>query len=165
MKTILITAAILVIGFAAQAQSQTKYTGYQYSVNHDAYYEFKYTREYEEGRDTYTTVYKIYHPTKGRHIITITAVHNKPNKKIKVDIETPGGGILARIRSEEISYEVASIEPFGRRGTLGVLGGNRVPNHLMVRFVSHRYENIKVFHIYGTEPGSANPIFYVLNGD
>ena len=163
MKTTLIILAMLMVGITTYPQ--TKYTGYQYSVNSDAYYPFKYTREYEESRDIYTTVYKIYHPTKDRHIITITAVHNKPNKEVKVDIEIPGGGILAHIRSEEISYEVASIEPFGRRGSLGVLGGDRVPNQLMVRFVSNSFENIKVFHIYGTEPGSSNQVFYVFNGD
>lgn len=160
IKGLLIMLMVIIM---SSAYSQTKYTGYQYVVNDDDYYSFKYTREYKEEGNIYTTIYKIYHPTKGHHAITVTAVHNKSEKKVKVDIENAGGGIFAHINDEETTYETASMEPFGFRGSVGALGGNRVPNQLMVKFVSSKYENVKVVHVNATEPATSNFIFYVLD--
>jgi len=145
------------------AYSQTKYTGYEYDLNTDDYYPFKYTREYKEEGDVFKTIYKIYHPTKGHHAFTVTATHYKSEKKVKVDVEDAGGGIFAHINNEETTYETPSMEAFGYRGTVGALGGNRVPNQLMVKFVSNKYQNVKVVHINASEPGTSNFYFYVLD--
>lgn len=154
---------ISLVLFMTNAYSQTKYTGYEYDLNTDDYYPFKYTREYKEEGDTFITIYKIYHPTKGHHAFTVTATHYKSEKKVKVDVEDAGGGIFAHINDEETTYETPSMEPFGFRGTVGALGGNRVPNQLMVKFVSNKYENVKVVHINASEPGTSNFYFYVLD--
>lgn len=155
--------AISLIGNPIESFGQTKYTGYQYVVNQDDYYSFKYTREYKEEGNVYTTIYKIYHPAKGHHVITITATHDKSQKEVKVDIENAGGGIFAHINDENSSYDIASLEPFGFRGAAGALGGSRVPNQLLVKFVSKNFENVKVIHVNGTEPGTSNFVYYVLD--
>ena len=160
--SVLVTA-LTVFANPTKTFGQTKYTGYQYVMNDDDYYSFKYTREYKEEGNVYTTIYKIYHPTKGYHTIKITATHYKFENKVKVDVKDAGGGIFAHINDEETTYETASMEPFGFRGTVGALGGNRVPNQLMVKFVSNKFENVKVVHVNGTEPGTDNFIFYVLD--
>lgn len=154
---------ITLVLFMTSAYSQTKYTGYEYDLNTDDYYPFKYTREYKEEGDIFKTIYKIYHPTKGHHAFTVTATHYKSEKKVKVDVEDAGGGIFAHINDEETTYETPSMEAFGFRGSVGALGGNRVPNQLMVKFVSNKYENVKVVHINASEPGTSNFYFYVLD--
>lgn len=154
---------ITLILFMTNAYSQTKYTGYEYDLNTDDYYPFKYTREYKEEGDIFKTIYKIYHPTKGHHAFTVTATHYKSEKKVKVDVEDAGGGIFAHINDEETTYETPSMEAFGFRGSVGALGGNRIPNQLMVKFVSNKYENVKVVHINASEPGTSNFYFYVLD--
>jgi len=154
---------ITLVLFMTCAYSQTKYTGYEYDLNTDDYYPFKYTREYKEEGDVFKTIYKIYHPTKGHHAFTVTATHYKSEKKVKVDVEDAGGGIFAHINDEETTYETPSMEAFGYRGTVGALGGNRVPNQLMVKFVSNKYQNVKVVHINASEPGTSNFYFYVLD--
>lgn len=157
------TLTMLLAVIMTCAYSQTRYTGYQYSVNNDDYYSFKYTREYKEEGTVYTTIYKIFHPTKGHHAITITAEHNKSKKKVKVEVKDAGGGFFADINDEKTTYETASMEPFGFTGTISSLGGKRVPNQLMVKFVSNKFENVKVVHVYGSEPASSDYIFYVLD--
>lgn len=159
-KTVL---TLLLTVFLTSAYSQTKYTGYQYVLNSDDYISFKYTREYKTDGENYLTIYKIYHPKKGHHAFTITATHYKADKKVKVDVEDAGGGIFAHINSEETTYETPSLEPFGFRGSVGALGGKRVPNQLMVKFVSNKFENVKVVHVNATEPGTNNFYFYVLD--
>jgi len=154
---------VLLTVFLTSAYSQTKYTGYQYVLNSDDYISFKYTREYKTVGENYVTIYKIYHPTKGHHAFTITATHYTADKKVKVDVEDAGGGIFAHINSEETTYETPSLEPFGFRGSVGALGGKRVPNQLMVKFVSNKFENVKVVHVNATEPGTNNFYFYVLD--
>lgn len=158
--------ALMTISFLfifTSAFTQTKYTGYQYVLNDDEFYAFKYTREYQEEGDVYKTIYKIYHPTKGYHTITITATHYKSDKKVVVEVEDANGGIFASMNKEETTYETPSLDAFGFRGAVGGLGGKRVPNQLMVKFVSYKYENVKVVHVNGTEPGTSNFIFYVLD--
>ena len=135
--------------------AQKYYTGYQYTVNSDEVIKFKYTREYIEEEDLYTTIYKIYDLDKGKHAITVTAVHYKPEKRVVVEVEDASGGFFSDMNKEETTYEEPSSEPFGFRGSIGALIGKKVPNQLKVKFVSEKYENIKVMDImslreYGT---------------
>lgn len=64
---------------------------------------------------------------------------------------------------EETRYDIPSLEPFGHRGFIAEFGGSRVPNQLMVKFISKKYENIKVMHINGSIPSDNEYIFYVLD--
>lgn len=157
-----ILTILLFIG-SLTAHAQTKYTGYLYDLEYDDNYPFQYSRSYSEDSDTFVTTYKIYHATKGHHAVTVIATHYKSEKRVKVDIEDAGGGIFAHINDEETNYEEPSLEPFGFRGAVGALGGNRVPNQLMVKFVSSKFENVKVVHVNSTEPGTNNFQFYVLD--
>src|SRR4051812_27316243 len=95
--------------------SQTKYTGYEYDLNSDKHVAFKFTKEYKTVGIDFTTIYKIYHPTKGNHVYTITATHYKESKKVKVELEAAGGGVFAHINSEETEYKTPSLDPFGFR--------------------------------------------------
>lgn len=140
---------LISVAFIFNVKAQTKFSGYQYLVSSDSYLAIKYTRSYTNTSDTFKTVYKIYHPTKGHHAITITATHIKSQKSITVDVEDAGGGIFSHINSESTKYEEPSMEWFGFRGAVGAMGGKRVPNQLTLKFVSNKYENVKVVHIAG----------------
>ena len=157
----IITLSLFLISFTSI--SQTKYTGYQYVMNGDNYYSFKYTREYKVEDSIYKTIYKIYHPKKGYHFITIIANHYKNEKKVVVEVRDAGGGILSEINTEQTTYENPSMEPFGFRGAAGALGGNRIPNQLMVKFASKKFENVKVVNVNATESGTNNFIYYILD--
>lgn len=161
----LFSVCIFLLTVIPSIHGQTFHKGYVYHLGYDDYYPFKYTREYQEEENIYTTIYKLYHPQKGSHNYTITAVHDKLKKNVKVDIEKIGGGIFfSEIREEETSYEVASMKPFGFRGNIGVLGGNKVPNQLMVKFVSNKYENVKIVHVFGTPKVTPDDwYFYILD--
>jgi len=163
-KTIVLTVILTILTmFQNGIFAQNFLYGYQYSVNTDDYTKFKYTRTYSGSGDEFVTTYNIYHPTKGYHAITITATHKVSEKKVVVKVEYATGGIFSDICTEETTYETPALEPFGFRGAVGALGGNRVPNQLMVKFVSTKYENVKVVHVNGTAPGESEFIFYVLD--
>lgn len=149
--------------FQNESFAQNILYGYQYNLNTDENTKFKYTRDYSESGDEYVTTYKIYHPTKGYHAITVTATHKKAEKKVIVKVEYATGGIFSDICTEETTYEEPSIKPFGFRGAVGAIGGNRVPNQLKVKFVSTKYENVKVLHVNGTVTGRSDFTFYVLD--
>lgn len=149
--------------FKTNSESQAFYTGYEYVLNDNDFYPFKYTRSYSGSGNEFVTTYTIYHPTKGYAAYTVTATHFKTERKVVVSIDDAGGGLLAHINSEETTYETPSLTSFGFRGAVGALGGNRVPNQLYVKFVSEKFENVKVIHVNATEPGSNDFIFYVLD--
>lgn len=166
LKKIGLTVAIALLSLTTFAQTksgQTLYTGYQYVVADDEYYDFKYSRKYSGSVDEFVTTYTIYHPTKGYAYITITAKHYRSMKKVVVSVDFANEGILSHINSEETTYETPSIDPFGFRGSFGVIGGKRVPNQLLVKFASNKFENVKVAHINATSPGTDDIIFYVLD--
>lgn len=106
----------------ATIPEQTLYTGYQYVMNNDAFYAFKYSRAYSETGDDFVTTYTIYESTKGYAYITITATHHKSTKNVEVSVDDANGGIFSNINSEETTYDTPSLQPFGFRGDIGVLG-------------------------------------------
>lgn len=146
--------------FVGNIYSQTKYTGYYYSVNLDDYSSFKYTREYKENGNVYETIYKIYHPTKGFHIYTVIAKHIKSEKKIIVRSENAGGGNFSLLNEEDTTYENPSMEFFGYGGISNFT--DNAPNQLMVKFVSDKYENVKVAHLYASKENS-DYHFFILD--
>lgn len=142
--------------------SQTKFTGYAYVLNSDDYVAIKYTRAYSGLGDEFVTKYTIYHPTKGYAWITVTATHNIATKTVKVSVDDTNESIFSHINDEKATYETPSLEPFGFRGTVGALGGKRVPNQLMVKFVSNKFENVKVVHVLGSEKSDFNNTMYFV---
>lgn len=158
----LMTISLVIL--MTNAYSQTKYTGYAYVLNSDDYVAVKYTRAYSGSGDEFVTKYTIYHPTKGYAWITVTATHNQANKTVKISVDDTNEGIFSHINDEETTYETPSLEAFGFRGTVGALAGKRVPNQLMVKFVSNKFENVKVVHVLGSEKSDFNnTIYFVLD--
>jgi len=136
LKAILVLTLLL---FVMNAYSQTKYTGNAYVLNSDDYVTIKYARGYKGSGDEFVTKYTIYHPTKGYAWITVTATHNRANKMVKISVDDTNEGIFSHINDKETTYQTPSLEAFGFRGTVGALAGKRVPNQLMVKFVSNKY--------------------------
>jgi len=167
MKTIKLLALTVLVGLfiltSLTVIAQKYYSGYQYIVSIDDFVKFKYSRNYSESVDEFVTTYKIYHPVKGHHIKTITATHYKSEKKIVVKVMNAGGGMFADINTEKTTYKTPSLAPFGIPGPFNLIGGNRVPFKLLVIFVSSKFENVKVVHVYGTAMGGSKHIFYVLD--
>jgi len=161
LRWILVLGFILCIG---GCYSQTKFTGYAYILSSDEYIAIKYTRSYSGSGDEFLTKYVIFHPTKGYAWMTVTATHNKSSKTIKVGIDDTNESIFSHINDEETNYETASLAPFGFRGDVGVLGGKRVPNQLMVKFASGKFENVKVVHVLGSEKSEfENTMYFILD--
>ena len=161
-KTLKGLLALTLILFVSTAYSQTKYTGYAYVLNSDDYVTIKYTREYSGSGDEFVTKYTIYHPTKGYAWITVTATHNRADKTVKISVDDTNEGIFSHINDEETTYETPSLEAFGFRGSVGALAGKRVPNQLMVKFVSNKFENVKVVHVLGSEKSDFNNTMYFV---
>jgi hypothetical protein len=145
------------------AQS-AKYTGY-YCTGLDDLTPIKYTREYTEVADTFITTYKIYSPTYG-HYLNITATHYKPEKKIVVSIDDITVSIGGHIHTEEITYDTPSMKMFGRRGSFQSMfdAQGRLPNDLALKFVSKKYENVKVVNITrGVDYSDGSTSWYILD--
>ena len=142
--------------------TQTLMTGYQYLMSTNNFTSFKYSRTFSTSGDNFITKYKIYHPTKGTHILTITGTHFKNDKKVEVVTEDADGGIFAEINKEETTYETPSLATFGFRGDVGALGGKKVPNQLAVKFTSTKFETLKVASVLGSHENNDFE-FFVLD--
>lgn len=153
---------LLFLCMSNEAYSQTKFTGYAYVLNSDDYVALKYTRTYSGSDNIFVTKYTIYHPKKGYAWVTVTATHNKTDKTVKISVDDTNESIFSHINDEETTYESLSLEPFGFRGAVGALGGKRVPNQLMVKFVSNKFENVKVVHVLGSEKSDFNNTMYFI---
>lgn len=148
--------------FSSEKPTQLFMTGYQYLLSTNNFISFKYSRTFSTSGDTFITKYKIYHPTKGTYILTITATHYKNEKKVEVVIEDTNGGIFSEINKEETAYETPTLDVFGFRGSVGALGGEKVPNQLAVKFTSARFENVKVASVLGSHENNDFE-FFVLD--
>ena len=142
--------------------AQTLMTGYQYLMSTNNFTSFKYSRTFSTSGDNFVTKYKIYHPVKGTYILTITATHYKSDKKVEVVIEDTNGGIFSEINKEETTYETPSLATFGFRGSVGALGGKKVPNQLAVKFTSAKFENVKIASVLGSHENNDFE-FFVLD--
>ena len=151
-----------IISLGVTYPNPTLYTGYAYVLSSDDYIAIKYNRTYSGSSDLFVTKYTIYHPTKGYAWMTVTATHDKINKKVDVSIDDTNEGVFSHINDETTSYENASVEPFGFRGAVGALSGKRVPNQLEVKFVSNKFENVKVIHVLGSDKTDFNNTMYFI---
>lgn len=131
------------------AFSQTSYTGY-FCTGVNEFSPIKYTREYkQEGTDKFITVYKISSSRNG-YYLNITATHYKSEKKVVVEIyDVTVPNEMGHISTQEVTYDEPSLKIFGRRGSLkaSIDAQNVLPNEFAVKFVSGKYENVKVVHI------------------
>jgi hypothetical protein len=136
-------------------------TGYQYRLSRDSYTSFKYSRVYSSADGEFITTYKIFHPANGRYVYTVIATHNKIEQTVKVLIKDTSGGIFSRVNDESTDYETPSLSPFGIRGDVALLAGDKVPNQLAVKFVNAKYENVKVLSVAGSRDNN-DFVFYIL---
>lgn len=127
--------------------AQTRLKGLLYDFGLDDYIAIQYKRSYHNTGTTYTTKYSVFHPTKGYEWIVVKATHDALNKIINVSVDDANGGLFFHVNDEMVTYDSPSLKPFGKRGMVGQMGGKRIPNQLMVHFVSNKFENVKVGHI------------------
>lgn len=137
-------------------------TGYQYTLSRNSYTPFKYSRAYSSADGEFITTYSIFHPVNGKHVYTATATHNKIEKTVKVLIKDTSGGMFSRVNDESTDYEIPSLSPFGIRGDVALIAGDKVPNQLAVKFVNSKYENVKVSSVAGSRDNN-DFIFYILD--
>ncbi|MDP2303662.1 MAG: hypothetical protein Q8N03_14685 [Ignavibacteria bacterium] len=164
IKIILLLFIVTIFFFNQDIYTQTKYTGY-FCTGLNKLTSIKYTREYTQVADTFITTYKIYDPTYG-YYLNITATHYKPEKKIVVSLDDVTVSIGGHINTEEIEYETPSMKIFGRRGSFQSMfdAQGRLPNDLALKFVSKKFENVKVAHITrGVDYSDGSTSWYILD--
>lgn len=148
-KTVgLLTILLILLTTNTFSQTTTKFTGY-FCTGVNEFSPFKYTREYKkEGDGVFITLYKIYSSTNG-YYLNIKATHYKSEKRIVVDIDDITVKEFGHISTQEITYDEPSLKMFGRQGAFKAKfdAQNVLPNELAIKFVSTKYENIKVVNI------------------
>jgi hypothetical protein len=148
----------------SQGYSQTtKYTGY-FCTGVNEFSPFKYSREYKNENDTtYVTLYKIYSPTDG-YYLNIKATHYTTKKQVVVDIDDISIKVGGHISTQEIFYEEPSLKMFGRQGSFKASfdAQNVLPNELALKFLSEKYQNIKVVYVVKDNSFNATK-WYVLD--
>ena len=145
----LLTASSISYGQAAHKAPVVFHTGYQYLTRTNQSTPFRYTRSFHGSGPVFTTIYKLYHPTRGTHFLTITAIHDKAAQKVVVEVADTKGSIFSPINQEETTYESAPVTGFGFRGAVGGLFGKHIPNQLGLQFTSRRAEQVKVLSVLG----------------
>jgi hypothetical protein len=146
-KFYFLITCILLLSFQQQKKTNQKYSGYHYLLSNGIFIDLKYTKSYSTSDEGFVTTYKVYHPTKGTLLHTVTATHKKEEKKVEVISKEAHGGILADENLESITYKEPSINPFGRNGDARSLGGNGIPYALKVIFTSNKFEYVKVCQV------------------
>ena len=145
--TIIFSIAFVTFGQTAKKEStQTFLKGNRYFVFADELIAFNYTRTYSRSGGNFITTYKIYDPADGMHDLTITATHDPNTKKVVVMKEYADPKTYAPMGSEETTYDAASLEPFGVKGSDGE-SSDINPHQLKVKFTSSKFENINVCQI------------------
>ncbi|OFX25663.1 MAG: hypothetical protein A2033_12465 [Bacteroidetes bacterium GWA2_31_9] len=156
--------------FCTNTFSQTKYTGY-FCTGPNELRPFKYTREYKkEGNDVFITLYKIYSETEG-YYLNITATHYKSEQKIVVsidDITVKSGGHIStsQISASQVDfYSNGNVNKmFGWAGEFKKMydAQDVLPNDFALKFVSTKFENVKVVHIVKDEQLNSTK-WYILD--
>ena len=146
MKKIL-TIVFTIMTIATVNGQTTKYTGY-FCTGMNELSPFKYTREYKQDGDNYITLYKIYSPTEG-YYLNITATHYKSENKIIISIDDITVKVGGHVSTQELTYEEPSVKIFGWPGMFKETydAQNVLPNELALKFVSNKFQNVKVVSI------------------
>lgn len=158
----LLTLSLFIM--TATAFSQTSYTGH-FCTGVNEFSPIKYTREYkQEGSDKFITIYKISSARNG-YYLNISATHYKSEKKVVVEIyDVTVPKEYGHISTQEVEYEEPSLKMFGRQGSFKAMFDNQnvLPNEIAVKFVSGKYENVKIVHI-AKDTGMNSTKWYVLD--
>ena len=72
--------------------------------------------------------------------------------------------IVSRLKLSAFAFSalVAASVPLAAAGVAKALGGDRIPNQLMVKFASNKFKNVKVGQVNITKSGSNDWYFLVL---
>lgn len=122
---------------------------------------------YEKTQNTptawiHTTTYKIINPKSSEHIITIRLTHFEKDNLIQVRTSWVKGGVLSEVNEQQINYQNKSLKPFGIVGDVKLLGGNSVPNQLMLQFDNDRFESVSIIENLGFSENS-DFIYFLFN--
>ena len=147
------------IGQPRKSPHPTFSTGYQFLVSTYQNTPFHYTKSFRPSGPNFLTVYKIYHPRRRTHFLTITATHYKAEHRVVVEVEDTNESIFSLINREETTYEATPWTGFGFLGAVGGLGGKRVPNQLGVQFTSRKADYVKVLSVAGSQEDGDNEFF------
>lgn len=164
MKKHLFTTILLVLIYIQVSGQQFKGQQRIYNDYGVSNYNTLYSRTMYEGEGQYITVYKVYSLSR-EHIVTIKATHQKDIKKVSVSVVDPNGGVFSHINTEETDYEEPSMGPFGIRGSHALLAGGKVPFQLALKFLSDKFENVKVVSVSAKRPGTNEFIYYIFNDE
>ena len=163
VMTLLSVYTVLGQGHKPKKPASPYKTGYQCLVEAEDYMPFKYTRSFSGADGVFVTTYKIMHPVKGTHAITVTATHYREDKKVMVETERTGGGIFAFMNKEETEYKETPTKSFGFGGAARVMIGDRIPNQREVQFVSDAAENIEIVSVLGSKTNGGGGEWYILD--
>jgi hypothetical protein len=146
----------------------TIYKGADYNVATKKRASFNYTRNFStSGKNLFLTTYTVYDAS-GTAIRNIVAIHNKKSKMVEVtvkDLEHSGFPVM---NVERTQYSAPFMGRFGSTGKVGLMGNTKAgvigPGQLTVKFVSRKFDYIKVVHISGPhEDARKNLQVYVLD--
>jgi len=125
--------------------SQKIQTCYLYSLKEDSYQNYNCTVSIDSSENQYVTTYSIYENSKIRY--KCVATHFKVEKKIVVEVTDQKYLLSDMSNMEEAKYDTPSLKAFGFRGSVGALTGKHVPNQLAVKFMSSKYQHVKLMSV------------------
>jgi len=125
--------------------SQKIQTCYLYSLNSDSHQKFNYTVAIDSSESEYNTTYLIYQDGKVRY--KCVATHYKNEQKVVVEVSDQKYFLSDMNNKEEATYDTTTLKPFGFRGNIGALTGKHVPNQLGVKFMSSKFQHVKVLSV------------------
>lgn len=144
------------------------FSGAKYILASQKNIPISYMRSYSKvGKHVFKTTYNIYNQQQ-KLITVVTALHNKKTHNIEVsvkDLEIKGFPI---VNMERTGYDVPYMGRFGSIGKVGAVGKGRsrttAPGQLTVKFVSRRFDYLKVVHIADAHEDSGKELqVYILD--
>jgi TonB family protein len=152
------------------SQKANRHLAYEQAVNlHSGnviVIKMAYSKHYMLGEQgIFITKYTIYNQSK--EYLYITAIHDKNNNHIKVDVVDADGGIFSHINTEEYDYSEPTPKAFGIEGNWRVMGGKKYPLQLVLDFPNIKHEYVNVYTINGTSINDNNSyvIAYTLTNE
>ncbi|KQS36181.1 hypothetical protein [Pedobacter sp. Leaf194] len=136
-------------------------TGFIYVTDTDSRIPFKYKVAYSTDENgNYLSKYKVL--IYGDYKFDVIAKHIKSENKVIVEVHQAGGGILSLVSKQETTYSTPSTSGFGSKGVGQILGGNRVPNQIAVKFLAKSFAYVKVIDVLGYH-GNDGAEYYAFN--
>jgi len=142
MKTFSITICLMI---STVIFSQKIQTCYLYSVSSDSYQKFNYTISIDSSDGEYVTAYSIYQNGKVRY--KCIAKHYMNEQRVVVEVSDEKYFLSDMFNKEETTYGTATLKAFGFRGNVGALTNDDIPNQLALKFMSSKYQHVKVLSV------------------